>query len=52
MNTSRTDMGQASRLPGSHLLGLGHFEAWRRRVIVLLIFTSVLMVAYWGCVVR
>ncbi len=47
MNASRTDLGQASRLPGSHLLGLGHFEAWRRRVIVLLIFTSVLLVAYW-----
>src|SRR5580692_5972396 len=47
MNASRTDMGQASRLPGSHLLGLGHFEAWRRRVVVLLIFTSVLVVTYW-----
>ncbi len=34
MNASRTDLGQASRLPGSHLLGLGHFEAWRPRVIV------------------
>jgi hypothetical protein len=47
MNASRTDLGQASRIPGSHLLGLGHFEAWRPRVIVLLIFTAALLVAYW-----
>ncbi len=42
MNAPRTDLGQASRLPGSHLLGLGHFEAWRRRVIALLIFIAAL----------
>jgi hypothetical protein len=48
MNASRTDLGQASRLPGSHLLGLGHFEAWRPRVIALLIFTAALLVAYWA----
>ncbi len=47
MNPPRTDLGQASRLPGSHLLGLGHFETWRPRVIVLLIFTATLLVAYW-----
>ncbi len=47
MNAPRTDLGQTSRLPGSHLLGLGHFEAWRPRVIVLLIFTSALVVGYW-----
>jgi hypothetical protein len=47
MSAPRTDLGQASRLPGSQLLGLGHFEAWRPRVIALLIFTSTLLVAYW-----
>lgn len=47
MSASRTDLGQASRLPGSHLLGLGHFEVWRPRVIALLIFTAALLVAYW-----
>jgi hypothetical protein len=47
MDAPRTDLGHASRLPGSHLLGLGHFEAWRWRVIELLIFTAVLLVAYW-----
>jgi hypothetical protein len=47
MNATRTGVGQASRLPGSHLLGLGHFETWRPRVIALLIFTVALLVAYW-----
>lgn len=47
MSASRTDLGQASRLPGSHLLGLGHFEVWRPRVIALLIFTAALLVTYW-----
>jgi ferric-dicitrate binding protein FerR (iron transport regulator) len=47
MSASRTSLGPASRLPGSRLLGLGYFEAWRPRVIALLIFTSALLVAYW-----
>jgi len=47
MSSSRTELSRASALPGSRLLGLGHFEAWRPRVIALLIFTATLLVAYW-----
>jgi hypothetical protein len=39
---------QASTLPCFRLLGLDDFEVWRRRVTALLIFTSVLLVAYWA----
>ncbi len=38
---------QASTLRCLSLLGLDDFEVWRRRVMALLIFTSVLLVAYW-----
>lgn len=47
MSSPRTELGRASTLPGSRLLGLGHFETWRARVIALLIFTSALLAAYW-----
>ncbi len=47
MSSSRTELGWASTLPGSRLLGLGRFEVWRPRVIALLIFTAVLLLAYW-----
>jgi hypothetical protein len=39
---------QSSTLRCFRLLGLDDFEVWRPRVMVLLIFTSALLVAYWA----
>jgi hypothetical protein len=43
-SSSLTEPTQASPLRCFRLLGLDDFEVWRRRVMALLIFTSVLLV--------
>jgi hypothetical protein len=48
MNASPTEPSQASTLRSFRLLGLDDFEVGRPRVMALLIFTSVLLVAYWA----
>jgi hypothetical protein len=45
--TAEPTQATTSTLPCFRLLDLDDFEVWRRRTIALLIFTSVLLVAYW-----
>lgn len=45
--TAEPTQATTSTLRCFRLLGLDDFEVWRRRTIALLIFTSVLLVAYW-----
>jgi hypothetical protein len=47
MNSSPTEPSQTSTPRNFRLLNLNDFEVWRPRVMALLIFTSVLLVAYW-----